>query len=68
MVLRNFRSSSQYILHRYISTKVGTTTLEKLKNVAVNKLIVVCFFFRPKIPFSLLKRYGGNEKNLKLRK
>ena len=44
MVLRNFRSSSQYILHRYISTKVGTTTLEKLKNVAVNKLIVVCFF------------------------
>ena len=45
MVLRNFRSSSQYILHRYISTKVGTTTLEKLKNVAVNKLIVGCFFF-----------------------
>ena len=43
MVLRNLESSSQYILHRYISRKVGTPTLRKLKNAVVNKLIPVFF-------------------------
>ena len=58
MVLRNLESSSECILHSYISRKVWTPTLRKLKNVVVNKLIPVFFF-------SFRKSYRGNGKNNK---
>ena len=64
MVLRNLESSSRYILHSYISMKVGFPKLRKLKNVVVNKLMVV--FFRSEIPFSFRKSYRGNGKSWRL--
>ena len=64
MVLRNLKGTSQYILHSYISTKVGIPYAYKVEECS-GQYIDSCFFFfffRSGISFSFGNSYRGNEK------